>query len=90
MRTIILLSLLSAVLLAAAITAPVPGVAQTTASSSIQLAQAQKRTPSAACAAARKSCYAGRTITTSSGARAVPPEVVRECEGAYRSCISRR
>lgn len=39
------------------------------------------------CAEQRKVCYAGRTQTGSNGTRYVPPEVVAECEGAYRACM---
>lgn len=39
------------------------------------------------CAEQRKACYAGKTQTGSNGTRYVPPEVVAECEGAYRVCM---
>jgi len=58
-------------------------VAQTTTAPSTQ-------SPSASCDLNRKACYAGKTETGINGVRYVPPDVVKECEAAYRMCMSRR
>ena len=53
-------------------------------------AQTTRQVNKPVCDRVRSSCYAGRTQTGQYGTRYVPPDVVRECEGAYRSCMSRR
>ncbi len=40
------------------------------------------------CNAQRKVCYASKTETDSNGVRYVPPDVVRDCEAAYRMCVA--
>ena len=82
------LDILSALLFTAAITAPIPSKAATTEAPLVQLAQ--NRAPSASCDRNRKACYAGSAHTGNFGSRYVPPEAVRMCEEAYRSCIGRR
>lgn len=58
--------------------------------SMVVAAQTTRQGNKPACDRVRASCYAGRTQTGQYGTRYVPPEVVRECEGAYRSCMSGR
>ena len=53
-------------------------------------AQTTRQGNKPACDRVRASCYAGRTQTGQYGTRYVPPDVVRECEAAYRSCMSGR
>jgi hypothetical protein len=80
-------TLLSTMLLAAAILTPLPS---TTASADSTLTlSAQRRAPSPACERDRKACLAGSARTGTYGARYVPPEAVRMCYDAYRACIGR-
>lgn len=82
------IALMSVCLFTAAIMAPVPGVAGTTAPSSIELS-AQKRAPSATCERNKQACMSGSARTGNYGARYVPPEAVRMCMDQYRACIGR-
>ena len=87
MRTI---TLFSALLFAAAMLTPLPGVAAPAASTDSSLTlSAQRRAPSPTCERDRKACLAGSARTGTYGARYVPPEAVRMCYDAYRACISR-
>ena len=69
---------LSAIVLAASITAPVMAA---TAPKISRIAS------NADCTAQRKVCYAGKTQTDGNGARYVPPDAVRDCEAAFRMCV---
>ena len=79
---------LSALFMAAAIVAPVQGMAATAELPTVHFVQ--KRVPSPTCDRNRKACYAGSARTGTYGSRYVPPEAVRMCEDAYRACVGRR
>lgn len=55
--------------------------------SETRLAQAQ---PQSRCDNDRRACMAAGAQTGQFGVRFVPPEVVRQCNEAYRACIGRR
>ena len=80
MRTV---HILAAVLVAAALVAPSTAGMTTSSTQS----SAQNRT--AQCDAERKACLASKTQTGSYGAKYVPPDDVKMCQDAYRTCTGK-